>query len=101
LGYVETILEPGERITHRAHLHWIIYMRGVLLAIIGGFVYFAAPPDAYVATTIGLILVLLGALSLLGAAIRRWTTEIAVTDRRVILKRGLIEALELRRVRRR
>jgi uncharacterized membrane protein YdbT with pleckstrin-like domain len=39
---------------------------------------------------IGLFLVLFGALSFLKAAINRWTTEIAVTDRRVILKRGLI-----------
>ncbi len=29
-------------------------------------------------------------LTLLAAAVRRWTTEIAVTDRRVIFKRGLI-----------
>src|SRR5215831_14762860 len=36
------------------------------------------------------ILVLLGALSLLRASIARWTTEIAVTNRRVILKHGLI-----------
>src|SRR5438046_6721480 len=39
---------------------------------------------------IGLVLVLLGALSFLRAAIARWTMEIAVTDRRVIMKRGLI-----------
>jgi uncharacterized membrane protein YdbT with pleckstrin-like domain len=33
---------------------------------------------------------LLGLLSLLRAAIDRWTTEIAVTNQGVILKRGLI-----------
>ena len=90
MGYVETILEPGERITHRAYLHWIIYVRAVLLTLIGGLMYFAASPDADAMVIIGLILVLLGALSFLRAAIARWTTEIAVTDRRVIMKRGLI-----------
>ena len=90
MGYVESVLEPGERITHRAYLHWIIYLRAVLLTLIGGLVYFAAPPDADVMPIIGLVLVLLGALSFLRAAIARWTMEIAVTDRRVIMKRGLI-----------
>jgi uncharacterized membrane protein YdbT with pleckstrin-like domain len=38
----------------------------------------------------GLVLIMLAALSFLRAAIDRWTTEIAVTSQRVILKRGLI-----------
>jgi len=88
LGYVETILEPGERVTHRAHLHWIIYWRAVVLTLIGGLMCFTA--DSNGVAIIGFILVLLGALSLLRASIARWTTEIAVTNRRVILKHGLI-----------
>ena len=88
MGYVETILEPGERVTHRAHLHWIIYWRAVVLMLIGGLMCFTA--DSNGVAIIGFILVLLGALSLLRAAIARWTTEIAVTNRRVILRHGLI-----------
>ena len=88
LGYVETILEPGERVTHRAHLHWIIFWRAVVLMLIGGLMCFTA--DSNGVAIIGFILVLLGALSLLRAAIARWTTEIAVTNRRVILRHGLI-----------
>jgi uncharacterized membrane protein YdbT with pleckstrin-like domain len=98
VGYVETILEPGERIAHRAYLHWIVYLRGIILVIFGGIIHFAAPePDLEYGGMVGVnrwaiagVLVLLGAASLLRAAINRWTTEIAVTDRRVILKRGLI-----------
>ena len=89
MGYVETILEPGERVTHRAYLHWIIYVRAALPTVIGGLIYFAAI-DSDAMTTIGLLLVLFGALCILNAAINRWTTEIAVTDWRIILKRGLI-----------
>ena len=84
--YVETILDPGEQITHRAYLHWIIYRRGVVLLIIGFLMLFAAGAGA----TIGLILVLFGILDVLRAEIARWTTEIAVTNQRVIWKRGLI-----------
>jgi hypothetical protein len=36
MGYVETILEPGEGITYRGYLHWIIYGRGIVLILIGG-----------------------------------------------------------------
>ena len=88
MGYVETILEPGERVTHRAHLHWIIFWRAVVLMLIGGLMCFTA--DSNGVAIIGFILVLLSALSLLRAAIARWTTEIAVTNRRVILRHGLI-----------
>jgi uncharacterized membrane protein YdbT with pleckstrin-like domain len=41
----------------------------------------------------GLIAVAIGALALLKAFIRRWTTEIAVTSKRVIYKTGLIRRL--------
>src|SRR5262245_37573049 len=86
MSYVETILDPDERITYRAYLHWIIYGRGVMLLIIGFLMLFAGGAGA----TIGLILVLLGILDVLRAEIDRWTTEIAVTDQRVIWKCGLI-----------
>jgi uncharacterized membrane protein YdbT with pleckstrin-like domain len=39
---------------------------------------------------ISLLVLAAGLLSLLRAWFRRWTTEIAVTDRRVIYKRGFI-----------
>jgi uncharacterized membrane protein YdbT with pleckstrin-like domain len=96
LGYVETILEPGERITHRAYLHWIIYARAVVplligaLMMMGSAVATAAGSDAAAAGLIGLLAFLLGAMALLLAVIDRWTTEIAVTNQRVIMKRGLI-----------
>src|SRR5262249_12487625 len=56
--------------------------------LIGGLMCFTA--DSNGVAIIGFILVLLGVLSLLRAAIARWTTEIAVTNRRVIFKHGVI-----------
>jgi uncharacterized membrane protein YdbT with pleckstrin-like domain len=95
LGYIESILESGERITHRAHLHWIIYWRAVALMLIGGLLYYYAKEplekELELGTMTGLALFLWpAAWSALAAAIDRWTTEIAVTNRRVIMKRGLI-----------
>ena len=96
MGYIETILEPGERITYRAYLHWFIYWRAVVLMLIGlaalgsGMLETAQAQDRTGALLIGLILVFFGVLSALRAVIDRRTTEIAVTNRRVIQKRGLI-----------
>jgi uncharacterized membrane protein YdbT with pleckstrin-like domain len=97
LGYIETILEPGERITYRAYLHWIIYVRpgwvmliGVLLILYAANTVTGDQDTAKAFAVVGFILSLLGTLGILIAAISRWTTEIAVTNQRVILKRGLI-----------
>ena len=93
MGYVDSILEPGERVNFRTTLSWTLYFPAIGFAI--------AAAAAFVLTLMipalaagGLILVGLFALVAILAAFRawfrRWTTEIAVTDRRVVLKRGFI-----------
>ena len=76
-------------------LHWSIYLRGfiVLIAAIALLVLSQRLPDAngqrialWAAAAVGALALLL----LLGAWIRRRATEIVVTDRRVIFKRGLL-----------
>jgi len=91
--YVDRVLEPGESVRYRTTVSSIVYIpSGVLAAIalaallVGvnypdrdGFFWFVATISAMVAMC-----------NFAYAWFRRWTTEIAVTDRRVILKRGLI-----------
>jgi hypothetical protein len=83
LGYIETILEPGEQITHHAYLHWIIYVRAVVLMLIGVLLLLygiARGMEDSPAKIIGLFAFLLGVGDFLEAMIKRWTTEIAVTN---------------------
>ena len=90
-SYVESVLAPGERIVHRAAVsHWN-YAGAYLLAL----VCFAAAiailylhPEArqWIAGAAALA----GVLLVLVAAIRRATTELVLTDRRIIAKRGFI-----------
>src|SRR5215468_8894258 len=99
MGYVESNLMPGEEVTYRAHLHWIIYVKPVLFAVIG--------VALLVASALGNgagVLAILGAVVLLvaaGYALSKWimarTSEFAVTNKRVIVKVGLIrrDTLEL------
>lgn len=92
MGYVESVLRPDEQVVAIGRMHWIVYLRGLILAIVG-LILILAPvgPGLSLATSIvGAIILLFGLWSLAGAWIEQATTEIAVTTRRVIQKRGLI-----------
>jgi uncharacterized membrane protein YdbT with pleckstrin-like domain len=91
MGYVENNLLPNEQITYRAKLHWIIYGLPLtvfviaLLLMLGG--------AGWVAGAIGVI----GLLLLLPPWIKSTSSEFAITNKRVLIKVGLIRrhSLEL------
>lgn len=92
MGYVESVLKPDEQVLAIGRMHWIVYLRGLVLAAIG-LILILAPAGPGVSTALailGAIVLLFGLWSLAGAWIEQATTEIAVTTRRVIQKRGLI-----------
>jgi uncharacterized membrane protein YdbT with pleckstrin-like domain len=94
VSYVAKVLLPGEQVVYETGLHWIVYRWAVLafLAAIGlalGSVSTAAtgPP---VLQALAALAALLGLILLVAAALRRAATELAVTDQRVLFKRGLL-----------
>jgi uncharacterized membrane protein YdbT with pleckstrin-like domain len=95
MSYVTRVLQPGETVRHTASLHWIFYWRGLLLCLVALVLFVLRREDGgflHWAEVIGAWLFLAGGLILLGEAwFRWWTTEIAVTDRRVIYKTGFIQ----------
>ena len=93
MSYVKSVLQPGETVRYATDIHWIIYIPGFLLLVLGGVAYWTAlqPVSAYrVWVWIAGLLFACAAVALFIAWFRRWTTEIAVTDRRIIYKRGFI-----------
>jgi len=90
-SYVESVLAPGERVVHRAAIsHWnyaLSYLIGIVCFGIAATAlasqHQARLPVAAAAALIGLAIILV-------AAIRRATTELVLTDRRIIAKRGFI-----------
>jgi len=95
MRYVEQVLQPGETVVYATSLHWLVYSRAVLLAILAAVCLLVAASFSG-ATQIALgivsgLFVLLAVLSALSALIRRATTELAVTDRRVIFKTGILK----------
>jgi uncharacterized membrane protein YdbT with pleckstrin-like domain len=98
MAYVDKILQPGESVRHHAYLHWLIYFPAFLPALL------ALAVVVLVILEIGAIdqtwrqVLLIGAALLalfalykgLGAWVERFSTELVITDRRIIYKRGLI-----------
>ncbi len=90
MRYVEEVLQPGEKILFASTIHWLIYVPAILLLIAAIVAAFWAGSGSEVWRWISLLCFALALLSAARAWFKRWTTEIAVTDRRVIYKRGFI-----------
>jgi uncharacterized membrane protein YdbT with pleckstrin-like domain len=96
MKYVERVLQPGEAVIYATSLHWLIYLRAIVMLVIALACLIASGMFAEPGMAIGLQIVaalfaLFGLISSLVAFIRRSTTELAVTDRRVIFKTGIIQ----------
>jgi uncharacterized membrane protein YdbT with pleckstrin-like domain len=95
MKYVEQVLQPGERVVYLTSLHWLVYLRTVVLVILAiaaaiGSGFVAGPYAALALQAVALLLALWALLAAVSALIRRATTELAITDRRVIYKAGIL-----------
>ena len=93
MSYTKSVLQSDEQIVVIGRLHWIVYYRAIWYLIVC--VIFLLLAYTYWDDELVIILtaVVFGALvfiSAIHAWFTRWITEIAVTDRRVIYKRGFI-----------
>ena len=96
MKYVEQVLQPGETVIYATSLHWLVYLRAIVLLVIALICLLVAGSfnSPVVLLALQIIAALFGfvaLLSALGALIRRATTELAVTDRRVIFKTGVLQ----------
>ena len=88
-SYVNKILSDGESVLWNAKLHWIDYAPAFTwLAIV--VVLGTAIEDTSTSFLIGLIGASIVIAAFLLTWIKHWTTELAITDRRVVAKTGLI-----------
>ncbi len=107
MRYVTRVLQPGETIVHDAGLHWVIFTRAIIAAIIClilvvSAMYAAGNQIQYLSLALWIAAAIFGLFALstaIGALIRRASTEFAVTDYRVIYKTGLLgrHTLEMNR----
>jgi len=94
MSYVSAVLQPGEHVKAVGRLHWIIFLRAIGLAAIGIALLVLArelePQIRDVVVIAAGIMFVLALLAFLQASFRRSITELAVTDHRVIYKRGFL-----------
>jgi uncharacterized membrane protein YdbT with pleckstrin-like domain len=92
MRYIERVLQPGENLVHASKIHWVIYVPGVVMMLTAIVLFFVmlGHPDQPVWLVLFAICLAVGFFQLFMAWFKRWTTEIDVTDRRIVYKRGFI-----------
>ena len=94
MSYIQNNLQAGEEIKYKADIHWYIFMYPAVLILLGAF--FSSAPKGLL-YYIGLILLLLGVIQLLKRVLFKMGAEYIVTNKKVVLKSGILsrDALEL------
>jgi uncharacterized membrane protein YdbT with pleckstrin-like domain len=108
MSYYAKVLRPDETVRAVGRIHWVVYLKAWALLLIGlaaAIAYFAlrqpAVDDAAdgwqpgslrlgAAAVVAVVFLAVGLVQFLSAWIRRTTTEIAITDRRIIFKQGFL-----------
>jgi uncharacterized membrane protein YdbT with pleckstrin-like domain len=83
MSYVQANLMPNEQVIATGQVHWWAYVPGALVTIIGLLLVIASG-------AVGWTLVVLGLVGLLMAWMHAVSTELAITNKRVIAKFGFI-----------
>lgn len=89
MSYIDKSLSSGEKVIHHARLHKVVFMWPVIWTALG-FLLIRASTKANNTTGIGALIVAVGVFMILTAFIRYLTSEFAITNKRVVLKTGLI-----------
>lgn len=86
--YLEQVLAADEQILETAQLHWVNYLKQWFFAFFGAvfFMFFLMLPDSQPVLNLAIVS--------FGVSVYFWlknrTTEMVITNRRVVLKRGII-----------
>jgi uncharacterized membrane protein YdbT with pleckstrin-like domain len=101
MSYIDNNLIPGETVMYRTRLHWIVVFWHVLLAVIfglaGAYLLSGMPGTAVIqpdqekyARIGGAVLLVFALISIVISFVRRNSVEMAVTNKRVTVKVGLM-----------
>lgn len=90
MNYIQKNLQSGEEIKYVAKLHFFLFVQLIILLLIG--VFLASSPKEISAMThyAGLLILFFGIVSLLSRILIKVGSSYAVTNKRVILKTGVI-----------
>lgn len=94
MSYLEKNLTGDEQVIYQSSIHWFIFVRPLVVVLLG--ILFFKSASSWV-HYIGLALLILGGFSFIKRFIQKVGTIYAVTNKKVLLKSGIIgrDALEL------
>ena len=89
MGYIDDNLIPGEHVMFRTHLHWKVFLPPVLLFLIS-FPIVGIAMNQGLNTYVSLAVLVLPLGALLSAYLKWRCFEFGVTDKRVLIKTGIV-----------
>jgi uncharacterized membrane protein YdbT with pleckstrin-like domain len=93
MTYVQRVLQPGEVVRYSGAIHWTIYLPGLVFTLLAlatiGYAEIGAQGSVFWRAVAALFAIIAFFL-LIPEWFTWWTTEIAVTNHRIIYKTGLI-----------
>ena len=94
MSYIQNNLQAGEEIKYKADIHWYIFAYPVILLLLS--VFFSSAQTGFF-HYVSLFLLLSGLFQLIKRILLKMDTEYVVTNKKVILKSGILsqDALEL------
>jgi uncharacterized membrane protein YdbT with pleckstrin-like domain len=94
MSYVTKILQPGETVVYKTGPHWRVYAAAILLLILtaalGIFSQLVGTEYSGVVLAAAAACAIFTVIAWLRGFVERYFTELAVSDRRVIYKRGIL-----------
>ncbi len=90
MSYIDQNLIKGENVIYRTKLHWIIFVQPVFFLIIS-FIFLSFATTVDFAGMFGAILLILSIIDLIVVIINYITSEFGITDKRVLVKYGVIK----------
>lgn len=87
MKFLTTYLQPGEEIMYRARIHIFLFLQPAILLAIGFMCYF---DEMKITHYLGITLLFLGLVSLVQRVLVKVGSVYAVTNKRVIIKTGVI-----------
>jgi len=103
MNYVKRVLQPGEAVVHLTRLHPVIFLPAFLWAVVAVVLLIASlsvQGDLRIGgEALAVFCVVFALAAAIPALVRRLSTDLAVTDRRVIYKSGVLarHTLEMNR----
>jgi uncharacterized membrane protein YdbT with pleckstrin-like domain len=92
-GYIDTYLMPGENVVYRTRLHWAVFLPAIFSFILAAGLLLTHNAGL---ATVGVLLLVFGVFPLaITSVIARASSEFAVTNKRVLIKIGLIRRQSL------